>query len=60
MMVRGYLMKFKSIQIPVNYKERVGTSSVTGDLKKAIKLGFQMILLIIAMRFQIERWLFKL
>ena len=60
MMVRGYLMKFKCIQIPVNYKERVGTSSVTGDIKKAIVLGFQMIILIIAMRFKIEKWLFKL
>jgi len=60
MMVRGYLMKKKCIQIPVNYKERVGTSSVTGDIKKAIKLGMQMILLIISMRFKIERLLFKL
>ena len=60
MMVRGYLMKYKCIQIPVNYKERVGTSSVTGDIKKAIVLGFQMIILIIAMRFKIEKWLFKL
>ncbi len=60
MMVRGYLMKFKSIQIAVNYKDRVGISSVTGDLKKTIVLGFQMIFLIIAMRFKIEKLLFKL
>ena len=60
MMVRGYLMKYKNIQIPVNYKERVGKSSVTGDLGKAIKLGLQMIVLIIAMRFKIEKLLFKL
>ena len=60
MMVRGYLMHFRSIQIPVNYKQRVGISSVTGDFKKAFKLGMQMIVLIIAMRFSIEKWLFKL
>lgn len=59
MMVRGYLMKIKSIQIPVNYKERVGVSSVTGDIKKAIVLGFKMILLIIAMRFKIDKILLK-
>jgi Glycosyltransferases involved in cell wall biogenesis len=60
MMVRGYLMKFRCIQIPVNYKERVGKSSVTGDLKKAITLGVQMIVLIIAMRFRLEKWLLKI
>ncbi len=60
MMVRGYLMKFKSIQIPMNYKERVGKSSVTGDMGKAFKLGMQMIVLIVAMRFKMEKLLFKL
>ena len=60
MMVRGYLMKFKCVQIPINYKERVGESSVTGDIKKAIVLGFQMIFLIIAMRFNLQKLLFKL
>jgi len=59
MMVRGYLMKFRCIQIPVNYKERVGKSSVTGDLKKAVVLGIQMVILIIAMRFGADRWLLK-
>lgn len=60
MMVRGYLMKFKCVQIPINYKERVGESSVTGDIKKAIVLGIQMIFLIIAMRFNLQKLLFKL
>ncbi len=60
MMVRGYLMKFKCVQIPVNYKDRIGVSSVTGDMKKAVVLGFQMIFLIIAMRFNIQKLLFKL
>lgn len=50
MMIRGYLGHFKCVQIPVNYKERVGESSVTGDLLKAFRLGMQMIILILAMR----------
>lgn len=40
------------LQIPVNYRSRVGTSSVTGDLWKAFKLGLQMIRLIMVFRFQ--------
>ena len=60
MMVRGYLMKYKCVQIPVNYKDRIGISSVTGDLKKAVVLGFQMIFLIISMRFNLQKILFKL
>ncbi len=51
MMVRGYLEGITCIQIPVNYKERVGVSSVTGDLKKAVTLGMRMIVLIFSMRF---------
>lgn len=59
MMVRGYLMGFRCVQIPVNYRERVGKSSVTGDLKKAFTLGMKMIVLIIAMRIKLERILMK-
>jgi len=59
MMVRGYLMNFRAVQLPVNYKERVGDSSVTGSLRKAFYLGIQMILLIIAMRFKADKLLLK-
>jgi hypothetical protein len=59
MLVRGYRMRFRCLQIPVNYKERVGKSSVTGDLRKAVVLGLQMIILIIAMRFGMESWLLR-
>jgi glycosyltransferase involved in cell wall biosynthesis len=55
MMIRGYLAGFRCVQIPVNYRERVGESSVTGDLLKAFRLGMQMIVLIVAMRFGFER-----
>ncbi|MDD5528284.1 MAG: glycosyltransferase family 2 protein [Patescibacteria group bacterium] len=59
MMIRGYLRKLACVQIPVNYKDRVGESSVTGDLKKAFILGMKMIVLIIAMRFCCEKALIK-
>ena len=38
--------KIPFIQIPVNYKQRIGKSSVTGSLPKAILLGIEMIFLI--------------
>jgi glycosyltransferase involved in cell wall biosynthesis len=60
MMIIGYQMKIPSVQIPVNYKERIGESSVTGDIKKAIILGFQMIFLIFAMRFGLKKYLLKI
>lgn len=59
MMVRGYQNKFKCVQIPLNYKSRVGESSVTGSFKKAFKLGMQMILLILAMRFRMSFIFFR-
>jgi len=40
------------IQVPVNYKDRIGESSVTGDFWKAFKLGMQMIWLILTFRFR--------
>ncbi|MDD4902674.1 MAG: glycosyltransferase family 2 protein [Patescibacteria group bacterium] len=59
MMIRGYLLRLKCVQIPINYKDRVGKSSVTGDLKKAFTLGMKMICLIIAMRLGIENALIR-
>lgn len=49
------LSKWKNIsfiQIPINYKDRVGESSVTGDFWKAFKLGIQMIWLTLTFRFR--------
>jgi glycosyltransferase involved in cell wall biosynthesis len=39
------------IEIPVNYRRRVGESSVTGDLWKAFWLGLRMITLVLSYRF---------
>lgn len=60
MMIRGFKLHLKTIQIPVNYKERVGTSSVTGDLKKAFVLGLKMIALIIGLRLNLGRRFIRL
>ena len=48
----------KFVEIPVNYLPRVGVSSVTGDLWKAVVLGLQMILFIV--RFRFATWAPKL
>jgi len=39
------------VEIPVNYRSRVGVSSVTGDLWKAWWLGLRMIALVLGYRF---------
>ncbi len=49
-MVLTILMKMRMIQIPVNYTERVGHSSVTGNKWVAFALGLRMIRLILEYR----------
>ncbi len=55
MMVLSILMKRRIIQIPVNYAKRVGTSSVTGNKWVAVRVGLQMIGVIVAYR--LRSWL---
>ncbi|MBM4046660.1 MAG: glycosyltransferase family 2 protein [Planctomycetes bacterium] len=43
--------RIRFMEIPVNYRERVGESSVTGDMWKAIRLGLRMIALVLRARF---------
>jgi glycosyltransferase involved in cell wall biosynthesis len=38
------------VEVPVNYLPRVGVSAVTGDMRKAIRLGFEMIAFILKFR----------
>ena len=59
MMARGYIRKYKCIQIPVVYKERIGTSSVTGNLLKAFTLGIKMILLLFTLKLRIDKTVLK-
>jgi glycosyltransferase involved in cell wall biosynthesis len=42
----------KFIEIPVNYKPRVGKSSVTGSMRKAFFLGLKMMFLILRYKFK--------
>jgi glycosyltransferase involved in cell wall biosynthesis len=50
MLLLGVIQPAKLVQVPVNYHERVGVSSVTGDLSKTISLGMEMIGLVFRMR----------
>jgi hypothetical protein len=44
--------RLKVIEIPVNYRGRVGESKITGSLKGTLRTGFRMIGLILKYRFQ--------
>lgn len=55
MMVLTLLSGLKVIQIPVNYLPRVGQSAVTGDFRKALLLGLEMIELVL--RYRLRSWL---
>jgi len=50
LMVRTIVSGARWVEVPVNYLPRVGTSSVTGDLGKAIALGLRMVALILRLR----------
>jgi len=43
------------VQVPVNYHPRIGTSAVTGDTRTAIRLGLQMLRIVLAMRIRPPR-----
>ena len=43
MMALSFLHGHRVIQVPVNYRSRVGTSSVTGSRRNATRVGLQMI-----------------
>jgi len=44
----------RTIEIPIHYRARIGTSKITGKRWKAIKLGMSMIGLILRMRFSLR------
>src|SRR5438067_6824435 len=54
MMLLSLIHGLRVIQIPVNYLPRVGTSSVTGDMRKAVVLGLRMIGLV--WRYRLASW----
>ncbi len=50
MMLLSLTHHLRVIQIPVNYLPRVGRSSVTGDIRKAVLLGVRMVGMILKVR----------
>jgi hypothetical protein len=50
LMLRTITSGLRFVEVPVNYLPRVGVSSVTGDIRKAVWLGLQMSLLILLLR----------
>ena len=55
LMLLTILNKIPFVEIAVNYKKRVGTSSVTGNLFRAALLGLEMIAMIL--RYRVLSWL---
>jgi glycosyltransferase involved in cell wall biosynthesis len=55
MMLLSLLHGLRVIQVPVNYLPRIGVSSVTGDGRKALRLGVTMIGLVL--RYRLRAWL---
>jgi glycosyltransferase involved in cell wall biosynthesis len=50
MVILGLRRKLKIIEVPVNYRGRVGESKITGSLKGTLTTGFRMIALILRYR----------
>ncbi len=40
------------LEVPVHYRRRLGESKITGDLSRAVRLGFRMIVMIVQYRFR--------
>jgi glycosyltransferase involved in cell wall biosynthesis len=51
MVILALKRRLKIIEVPVNYRGRVGESKITGNLKGTLKTGFRMIGIIIKYRF---------
>ncbi len=58
MMLLVMASRVRFMEIPVNYKKRVGKSAVTGSMRKATFLGFAMLFLIL--KYRIKTWLGRL
>lgn len=52
MVILGLQAGLRIIEIPVNYRGRVGESKITGTLKGTLRTGFRMIALILRYRFR--------
>jgi glycosyltransferase involved in cell wall biosynthesis len=52
MVIAGLRRGLKIIEVPVNYRGRVGESKITGTLRGTLRTGFRMIALIVGSRFR--------
>ena len=50
MMIRGLRRGLRIIEVPINYRGRVGESKITGNLKGTLRTGFNMIALVLKCR----------
>jgi glycosyltransferase involved in cell wall biosynthesis len=51
-MIRCIRSRLKCVEVPVNYRGRIGESKITSNFWRAFKLGMRMIFMIIADRFR--------
>jgi len=52
MVIAGLKKGLRIVEVPVNYRGRVGDSKITGTLKGTLRTGFRMIALIVGSRFR--------
>lgn len=50
MLMAAVRQRARIVQVPVNYRPRVGVSSVTGELGKSVPLGLEMLSMVLKMR----------
>lgn len=55
MLLLAIIRRARIVQVPVNYYPRVGESSVTGHLGKTIRLGSQMMTMVVRYRLRARR-----
>src|SRR5664280_1955614 len=55
MLLLAVIRRSKVVQVPVNYHPRVGTSSVTGDIRKTVALGMNMMSMVVHYRIIMAR-----
>lgn len=55
MVVLALLAKLRVVEVPINYRGRLGTSKITGTFKTAWRVGWRMIQLVLAYR--LRAWL---
>jgi glycosyltransferase involved in cell wall biosynthesis len=53
LLMRSVVARHRFVQVPVNYRARVGKSAVTGDFRNAFRLGLEMIGLVIRFRLRL-------